>query len=425
MANIIKPRVLFTSPILAYPPKSGPELRICNSIKALAEISDLSIFSTVPIDRLGGEAALSFFRTLATEFEVAPRLRSQPQQNTLMTRLLRAVSRRLLIDHNVKEISTDEADGKALLTFAKHIKPDVIWLGYGNISYPLLKYIKDHSSHKVVVDTDSVWSRFVLRGLEYASDETQREEILRESGAKEQEEQWGTQLADVTTAVSEIDAEYYSGLAKNQDQVRVFSNVIDPADYTTIASTANENEMSAPITPSLCLTGSFYSDGCPMVDAARWMIEEIMPRIRTEIPKVHLYLIGRGSEKYFSGLENSGITGTGMVPSVLPYLDNAQVAIVPLRFESGTRFKILEAGVCGKAVVSTTLGAEGIDITDGHDILIADDPETFANAVIHLLEDRVYADTLGANLRKLVTTQYSVATLAEQGKTILDYLLQT
>ena len=74
----------------------------------------------------------------------------------------------------------------------------MIWIGYGNISYPLLRYLKDNTRYPVVLDTDSVWSRFIERGLPYAKTPELREKIEREVREKVEEERWGTALADVT-----------------------------------------------------------------------------------------------------------------------------------------------------------------------------------------------------------------------------------
>jgi glycosyltransferase involved in cell wall biosynthesis len=110
------------------------------------------------------------------------------------------------------------------------------------------------------------------------------------------------------------------------------------------------------------------------------------------------------------------------VDSVLPYLCHADVALVPLHFESGTRFKILEAGACGVPQVSTTLGAEGIPVVDGRDILIADRPEAFAGAILRLLEDKPLAARLAESCERLVREQFSVPRLGRDAKSILAYL---
>lgn len=124
----------------------------------------------------------------------------------------------------------------------------------------------------------------------------------------------------------------------------------------------------------------------------------------------------------FTEINDPGITIAGELPSVLPYLRHADVALVPLRFESGTRFKILEAGVCGIPVVSTTLGAEGLFVTDGKDISIADEPESFADSIISIITNHDLASELAKNLRVLVHEKYSIASLAREGRFILGYL---
>jgi len=274
---------------------------------------------------------------------------------------------------------------KQVLAIADRIVADVIWLGYGNLSYTLLAYLKQHSNYRIVLDTDSVWSRFVLRGLPFAQNEEERRRIEKEGREKEEEERRGSQLADVTTAVSRADAAYYRHVADNPAQVHIFSNVIDIDAYQQVPPPAKQLRR-----PCIYLAGTF-GPRSPMEDAARWFTSNVLHLVRRQIPDVHFYIVGRGSDTTLSDISDSGITTTGELPSVLPYLCHADVALVPLRFESGTRFKILEAGACGIPVVSTTLGAEGIPVTHEYDILIADEPEPFADSIIRLLTDRDFA----------------------------------
>jgi glycosyltransferase involved in cell wall biosynthesis len=106
----------------------------------------------------------------------------------------------------------------------------------------------------------------------------------------------------------------------------------------------------------------------------------------------------------------------------LPYLCFVDAVLVPLKFESGTRFKILEAGAVGQAVISTTLGAEGIDVTDGRDIILADDLGAFAAAIVRVLKDPTLGKSLGRGLRELVSRKYSLETLERQARDVLSYL---
>jgi glycosyltransferase involved in cell wall biosynthesis len=417
-----KPKILFITPILHHPPIGGPTLRIENSIKAISQISELYIYSRVAVSGMGGNMAVEFYKTYCHHLYFAPFV--NPQSNsfkkiqTLFFRIINKLSREIF-KKNIFSIHHQESekDYHHLLAIASTIKADIIWLGYGNISYPLLKYIKDNSNAKVVLDTDSVWSRFILRGLPYARSDKQYQQIYQTGQEKIAEENWGTKLADVTTAVSEIDAEYYQNLANDSRQIKLFSNVIDLESYQLIPPMPKGF-----LNPSIYLAGTFSPDS-PMDDAARWVINQVFPIIQRKIPNIHFYIIGSGSDTTLSDIQDPQITITGKLESVLPYLCHVNVALVPLRFESGTRFKILEAGACKIPIVSTTLGAEGIPVTHENDILIANEPDDFAAAILKLINDQELAQKISTNLNKLIQQYYSINSLVKEGQEIIANLL--
>jgi glycosyltransferase involved in cell wall biosynthesis len=411
-----KPVVLFVTPVIGHPPKGGPELRIENSIKALSRIATVTLYCRISSARIGGEAASSYLRNYVNKIYFAPYCRDKSVLYSYYSRGVNKLSRKLLKRNLYTAEHEGEIDFHDVVNTAKAIEADVIWLGYGNISYSLLKYIKQHCTTPVVVDTDSVWSRFVLRGCPYAKDEAERIRIEAEGKAKEEEEHWGTRLADVTTAVSEVDAVYYRELSDDPTRVHVFSNVIDLDTYKPVSAPPGFKK------PCMYLAGTFWPNS-PMEDSARWIVNLVLPLLKRELPELHFYIAGRGSDQILADVTDGCVTVAGELPSVLPYLANATVAIVPLRFESGTRFKILEAGACGIPVVSTTLGAEGIPTNDGLDILIADTPEQFAQAILRIIRDGKLAEKLGKNLKELITNGYSIEALAHEGQAILDYLL--
>lgn len=413
----VKPKVLYTTPVLQYPAAGGPYLRIENSIKALSGICDLTIYSRVPLHELGGAEGLSFYRQHCEDFYFAPFSIFSSKHARFSKRAVNFLARRT-IKRDIFGLApgSQEIGFRRLLRIADTIQTDVIWLGYGSISYPLLRYIKQRSNYKVVVDTDSVDSRVAFRGLPYAQNAEERQQLEKAGREKEEEERWGTQLADVMTAVSDVDAEYYRELAKSPQQIHIFSNVIDLETYQQVVAPPEHFKK-----PCMYLAGSFGPRSA-MDDAARWVINKVLPLVRQQIADIHFYIIGSGSDRTLSDIHDEGITITGKLPSVLPYLCHADVALVPLRFESGTRFKILEAGACGIPVVSTTLGAEGIPVTHEKDILIADEPQSFANAIVRLTTNRDSASAVAASLGELVQERYSVAVLAQQGRKILDYL---
>ena len=412
-----KLRVLFNTPVLHHPPVGGSYLRIENSIKALSKVSELYIYSRVSVESLGGTQGLAYYQQYCQKLFFAPFTHSSKNYMQIATKgfnrfFRKLFGRNLFIQHS----TAPREDYGHLLKIAESIQADVIWLGYGNISYPLLNYIKKHSNYKVVIDTDSVWSRFILRGLPFVENAEERNKILEEGAKKEEEERLGAKLADITTAVSEVDAEYYRSLSIDPGQVHIFSNVIDMDVYKHIPLPLDNFK-----NPCIYLAGSFWPKS-PMEESARWVINHILPLVREQIPYIQMYIVGKGSDQVLSDIVDPYITITGQLPSVLPYLCHANVALVPLRFESGTRFKILEAGACGIPVVSTTLGAEGLPVTHEKDILIADSPAQFAISIVRLINDREFAVQMAQNLKSLVQEKNNISSLVQEGIVILEYL---
>lgn len=125
----------------------------------------------------------------------------------------------------------------------------------------------------------------------------------------------------------------------------------------------------------------------PNIDAVDYFCRQIWPTILAAHPDARFRIVGRNPHPRVQALQSSSVEVTGTVPSVPEFLRPATVVIVPLRIGGGTRLKIFEAMAMGKAVVSTTIGAEGLDVTPDRDLIIADDPERFAAAVIDLIRD--------------------------------------
>jgi glycosyltransferase involved in cell wall biosynthesis len=114
------------------------------------------------------------------------------------------------------------------------------------------------------------------------------------------------------------------------------------------------------------------------------------------VPAARFRIVGRNPQPRVVGLKSASVEVTGTVPSVLDYLKEAAVVVVPLRVGGGTRLKIFEAMAAGRPVVSTTLGAEGLDVASGRDLILADDPGRFASEVVALLQNPDRRRALGA-----------------------------
>jgi polysaccharide biosynthesis protein PslH len=126
----------------------------------------------------------------------------------------------------------------------------------------------------------------------------------------------------------------------------------------------------------------------PNVDAAHHLCRDILPAIAREIPDVHVWLVGNAPPDDVLALAGEHVTVTGYVPDVLPYLDAADVVVCPLRIGGGVKLKTIEALRRGKAIVSTPVGAQGLPREVRRALVIADEPDAFARAVSELLRHR-------------------------------------
>jgi sugar transferase (PEP-CTERM/EpsH1 system associated) len=155
----------------------------------------------------------------------------------------------------------------------------------------------------------------------------------------------------------------------------------------------------------LVFTGSM--DWLPNEDGMTYFCREILPRIRQAEPDTTLSIVGRSPTPAVGRLGTiSGVEVTGRVDDVRPHIGRGAVYIVPLRVGGGTRLKIYEAMSMGRACVSTTVGAEGLPVTPGSHLLVADDPARFAQAVVRLIRDRGLRADLERRARHLVVERY-------------------
>ena len=203
--------------------------------------------------------------------------------------------------------------------------------------------------------------------------------------------------ADLTVAVSEKDAATLAAVAPGA-AVCAIPTGVDPAYYTPAGREAAG--------PGLVFTGSM--DWYPNEDAVLYFQEEILPLIRGEEPEATLTVVGRNPTRRLRAAARApGVRLTGTVPDVRPFLAEAAAYVVPLRIGGGTRLKIFEALAAGKAVVSTTVGAEGLPLVPGVHFLRADEPAEFARQVVALLRDPRRRRDLGEAGRRLVEQRFA------------------
>lgn len=215
-------------------------------------------------------------------------------------------------------------------------------------------------------------------------------------------------------ACSELDRkileDYCPGL-----RVAVAPNIIDTDDY----SVSDQDDGRTAL-----YVGAM--DWYPNQDAVEFFVRRILPSLRRSVPGVRFVVAGRNPADSFRRKFDDApdIVFTGTVADIRTEIAKATVCVVPLRIGSGTRLKILEAAAMGKAVVSTTLGAEGLDFVPNEEIVVADEPTDFARVVADLFGDAARRRALGAAARARVQARYSLPVLQRSLRDAFDELIE-
>jgi glycosyltransferase involved in cell wall biosynthesis len=196
------------------------------------------------------------------------------------------------------------------------------------------------------------------------------------------------------TVVSEKEKALLSQSIPDYQSIHVIPNCVDFKDY-------HQNDDPQPNT--LIFTGSFQYN--VNYEGISWFLNEVFPRILLKVPETRLTITGDHMNRPVS--QNVNVTLTGFVDDVRPMIARSWVSLVPILHGGGTRLKILEAMALRTPVVSTRKGAEGLDVQNGVDLLIADEPQDFANMVVRLLKEPELHHRLAENANKLVATNYN------------------
>ena len=172
------------------------------------------------------------------------------------------------------------------------------------------------------------------------------------------------------------------------------------------SSVLNKSGKRNPRKDSLLFWGAM--DRVENVDAARWIADEILPRIREQLPTAHLYIAGSKSDSLGQAFRRrEDISLLGFIDDIEEMMGSMEIALLPLRLGAGIKVKTLECMAAAMPVVATDVGAEGIDAQDGRDFLVATDAESIANKVEMLLRDKANAQKMGESGRKFIEEVYN------------------
>jgi glycosyltransferase involved in cell wall biosynthesis len=212
--------------------------------------------------------------------------------------------------------------------------------------------------------------------------------LVREAERMRRFESWAVENCTLCLAVSHTEAEVVRSVLGAPD-VRVVPNGVDARAYGTVMGPGQDGYV--------LFTGTMNYD--PNVEAVQYFVRDVWPLVRREVTRATFHIVGAYPTPDVEALAGDGVEVHGRVPDMAPYFRSAAAVVVPLLHGGGTRLKILEAAACARAVVSTPLGAEGLDLRDGQELLLARGAEEFARAVVGLLRDPERRLELGRHAR--------------------------
>lgn len=385
-----RPRLLFLCQTLPFPPDGGVSIRTFNVMRLLSRHFDIT--------------ALCFYRVLdrATPEAVARSIAGlQPYARVEAFPIPQEHSRlRLLMDHAASVLTRRAYTVFAYRSAAFHarlraLKSEHPFALVHMDSMDLSDYLPDVADLSVVCVHHNVESA-LLRRRAAASSWPASAYVAMQAELTEQEERDFCPAVALNVAVSPSDAIDLERLAPN-GRYTVVPNGVDTETFRPRPEGADA--------AGIVFVGGYGWQ--PNRDAMDFFCESVLPRIRARGLSPAVTWVGRASPEVVANYQSRyGVTLTGYVDDIRPIVLGAACYIAPLRAGGGTRLKILDAWAMGMAVVSTAVGCEGLEAVDGQNILIRDDPDAFAQAVVELLSDPVRRLSMGQHARQTAETTY-------------------
>lgn len=269
---------------------------------------------------------------------------------------------------------------------------DIVILSEPYPAFDYISLIRAYAVNSTVIyDTVDVhWLR-----IERAAAVTGDTKLLKEAEYIKKLELLNIKASDIVLTVTKDEKNYLHKLDSNL-KIEVIPNIHEINNYE-IKPFQSRND--------LMFIGHFLHQ--PNVDAVKYFVKEILPLIKTQIPTIKFYIVGTNPTREVLNLRSDDVNVTGYVKDIAPYFENCRVFVAPLRFGAGMKGKIGQSMMYGLPVVTTTIGAEGMGLDDGRNVLIADNPENFAEAVLSLYSNEKLWTEISVSSMKHIDQNYS------------------
>ena len=312
--------------------------------------------------------------------------------------------------YNVKRYESHEF-AKKLASILKEDTFDVIHVESIFLT-PYLPLIRKYSKAKVILRAHNVEHLIWERIAKCTKNIFKRWYVKKLALALKVYELEHISQYDGIACITQKDADYFIKAGCRKPIVSIPFGIIAPDTMDNVEEEPN----------SLFHIGSM--DWIPNLEGVNWFLEKVWPKVLNEVPQARMYLAGRKMPQTLMNTEYRNVSIVGEVPDAMYFIESKKINIVPLLSGSGIRVKIIEAMSVGKTVISTTIGAEGIEYTDGKNILIADTPDEFVMQIKRCIADDEFCAEIGKNAYDLVANNYNNELLTQKLLTFYNKLIE-
>jgi len=397
-------KILFLAHLFPLPLDSGGKIKSFCTLKTLARQHEVRLIAYLR-NELESEM-LPEIRGICAEVDVVSLQRSALRSAWDALAAL-AFGNSFVISRNFRREMLDAFE-RALAEF----KPDVVHIDH----LQMAQFVGFDRSYKTVLDQHNVECLILKRMAKTAESAVMRQYARLEWPKLMRYELDVCRRSDLIITVSEEDKAELQAMDSSLRNIHAVPIGIDVNAIPIVERSHN--------TRNLLFLGAMHWP--PNIDCVLWFYREILPLIKAEIPDCTFTVAGQRAPKSVTNLaSDSSVRVIGYVSDQVAVAKDCSVFVVPLRSGSGVRVKILNAMAMGLPIVSTSIGAEGIDVEHGKHLLIADTPEEFAKAVVSVLRDSSLADILGQNARQLVCERYSCEVVGKKLLSVYESALST